>query len=125
MIDAILLYIGSGVIFLWGVAHLIPTRTVVEGFGDISTDNRRVVTMTWAAEGLTLCFLGILVFLFTALVGPNSQASLIAYYSAAAMLVAAAVLSAFTGARTSVLPMKICPFVKTGTAVLFVLGSLL
>jgi hypothetical protein len=33
--------------------------------------------------------------------------------------------TAFTGARTSVIWIKICPLVKTVVAILFILGSLL
>ena len=32
-------------------------------------------------------------------------------------------VTAFTGSRTPVLPMKMCPFIDTGVAALFVLGS--
>ena len=38
----------------WGVAHLFPTRSIVRGFGDIGTENRRVITMEWIFEGVTL-----------------------------------------------------------------------
>ena len=54
-----LLYIGSAIIILWGIAHIIPTRTIVDGFGDISEVDRKVITMELIAEGLTLIFLGI------------------------------------------------------------------
>lgn len=37
-----LLYIGSIVIILWGIAHVIPTKAIVNGFGEISEDNRSV-----------------------------------------------------------------------------------
>ncbi|MEW6059729.1 MAG: hypothetical protein AB1551_06265 [Actinomycetota bacterium] len=37
---------------LWGVAHAIPTRAVVAGFGAISEDNRRVITQEWLAEAI-------------------------------------------------------------------------
>jgi hypothetical protein len=39
-----LLYIGSIVIILWGIAYIIPTKAIVNGFGEISEDNRRVLT---------------------------------------------------------------------------------
>jgi hypothetical protein len=41
------------------------------------------------------------------------------------MLVVMAVLTALTGARTKIIPIKICPFVKLAVAVMFVLGSVL
>ena len=33
MINAVLLYVGSAVITLWGIAHIAPTKSVVGGFG--------------------------------------------------------------------------------------------
>jgi hypothetical protein len=50
MISDILLYVGAGVITLWGIAHIIPTKSVVNGFGQISQDNRRIITMGWVTE---------------------------------------------------------------------------
>lgn len=54
MTNAMLIYTGSAVIILWGIAHLIPTKAVVNGFEPVSEDNRRIITMEWMAEGLTL-----------------------------------------------------------------------
>ena len=121
----ILLYIGSAIIFVWGIAHIIPTRSVVKGFGEISEDNTKIITMEWAAEGITLCFIGVLVLLVTVIGGSQGAVSALVYRISAGMLVVMAVWTALTGARTSVIPIKICPFVKTAVAILFVLGSLL
>ena len=125
MIADILLYAGGGVITLWGIAHIVPTRAIVTGFGSISDDNKRIITMEWIAEGLTLVFIGVLVLLITILNGSQTPVSLNVFRISAAMLLAMAVLSLFTGARTSIIPVKICPIVKTGVAILFLLGSLL
>jgi hypothetical protein len=125
MLNEILLYTGSVVIILWGAAHIVVTKSVVSGFGEISADNRRIITMEWLDEGLTLCFIGLLV-LFTALWGGGpSPVSCIVYTMSAAMLLVLAGVSLFTGARTSIIPIKICPIVKTAVALLFVLGSML
>jgi len=121
----ILLYVGSAIIFVWGIAHIVPTRSVVKGFGEISEDNTKIITMEWAAEGITLCFIGVLVLLVTAIGGSQGAVSALVYRISAGMLVVMAVWTALTGARTSVIPIKICPFVKTAVAILFVLGSLL
>ncbi len=50
MINQILAYIGAGLTTLWGVAHLFPTKNVVADFGDISEDNRHIITMEWIVE---------------------------------------------------------------------------
>ena len=57
MINQTLFYLGSFFLFFWGVAHLIPTKFVVQGFGNISPDNRRIITMEWIVEGVFLIFL--------------------------------------------------------------------
>ena len=123
MISIIMLYVGSIVITLWGVAHIVPTKSVVRGFGPISQDNRRIITMEWIAEGLTLCFIGLLAMLITIWGGSQNQTSVIVYRASAVMLVIMAGLTASTGARTSIVPIKICPFVKTAVAILFFLGD--
>ena len=120
----LLLYVGAIVITLWGVAHIIPTRSVVNGFGAISADNKRIITMEWAAEGLALCFIGVLVLLVTALGGVQNAVSHIVFRTSAAMLVIMAGWTALTGAKTAILPIKICPLVKTTVAILFLVASL-
>jgi hypothetical protein len=121
----ILLYIGSAVLIIWGIAHIIPTKNVVSGFGTISDDNKRIITMEWVAEGLALCFIGLLVLLVIVLGDSQDEVSLIVYRASAGMLIAMAIWTALTGARTPIIPIKICPFVKTIVAILFILGSLL
>ena len=107
MLNEILLYVGSGLIILWGVAHLIPTKAIVAGFGSISEDNKRIITMESIAEGITLCFIGALVLLVTSLAGTQNQTAYIVYLACAVMLIVMAVLTAVTGARTAILPYTI------------------
>lgn len=121
----ILLYIGSAIIILWGIGHIIPTKSIVAGFGAISQDNKRIITMEWIAEGLTLCFVGLLVLIVTVFGGQQNPATVIVYRMAALMLIVLAGLSLMTGAKTSIVPIKICPIVKTVVAILFVLGSMM
>lgn len=120
-----LLYFGSSVIFLWGVGHLMPTKNIVSGFGSLGQDNARILTMEWIAEGLTLCFLGVLVALITFFIGQDRSATRLIVRACAAMLLLLAGLSALTGARTSILPMKLCPWIKSAVAILFVVASVL
>jgi hypothetical protein len=121
--STLLTYIGAGIIFLWGVGHLVPTRNIVRGFGSLGDDNRRIITMEWLAEGLTLCFIGVLAAVTQAVAGPGSLAATIVLWSCAAMLLVLATLSVFTGARTSILPMRLCPIVKSAAAVLFIAAT--
>jgi len=121
----IVLYVGSIAVTLWGIAHVLPTRSVVAGFGPMSRDNRRIITMEWIAEGLTLCFIGLLVLLVTALDGSQDSVSRHVYRISAVMLITMAGLTLLTGARTSIVPIKVCPIVKATVAALFLAGSVL
>jgi hypothetical protein len=125
MLNYLCLYASSIIIIVWGVAHIIPTQNVVAGFGSLTQDNKRILTMEWVAEGLALCFIGVLTFLVTFQASsPNTVATLV-YRTSAGMLVVMAIWTAVTGARTSIVPIKICPWVKTAAAVLLVLGTAL
>ena len=124
-IQASLFSAGSIAIFLWGVAHMVPTRKIVDGFGQLSPDNRRIITMEWLLEGATLCFLGALVAVVALDLGPIDPATRLVGRLAAAMLLIMAAISAFTGARTAVLPMRLCPLVKTAVALVWLVASIL
>ena len=124
MAQSIFLYTGSILILLWGIAHLFALKPVVKGFGELSRDNRLILTMEWLVEGLIFCFIGVLVLLITALTGSQQTTNKIVYLSSAAILLIFSVLSLFTGARTKEIPFKICPVIKTITAILFIISSL-
>jgi hypothetical protein len=125
MTNEILIYTGSVIIILWGIAHLIPTKAIVNGFGAISEDNKKIIAMESVAEGLTLIFLGLLPLLVTLLADARSQTAHIVYLACAVMLLVMALLTLFTGARTPAIWYKICPAVKTVVAVLFILSVML
>jgi len=81
--------------------------------------------MEWVAEGLAMCFIGALTLSITKSVGFPNPVSIIVYRASAGMLIAMAVLTGLTGARTSIVPIKICPYIKSTAAVLFLVGSAL
>ena len=122
MLNNILIYISSIIIIIWGIAHIIPTKSVAAGYGDISRDNTLILIMEWIAEGVTLIFVGTLTLLINILNGYQNPASLNVFRISATMLIIMAILTAFTGARTKVVFFKICPFVKTIAAVLLLLA---
>jgi hypothetical protein len=103
----------------------MPTRSVVKDFGEISKDNKLIITMEWIAEGLTLCFIGILVVIVAIFGGLENEVTHIVIRASAIMLIVMAFLSSATGARTSIMPMRLCPRIKAGVALLFVLGTVL
>jgi hypothetical protein len=123
--DAIfLLYLAALLTTVWGVAHLFPTKNVVKGFGDISLDNQRVITMEWINEGATLIFIGVLTAAVT-LVDPMSLAAHTVYWLAIGMLVVLSIISLFTGFKINFLPFRLCSIIFTGSAILIFLGMYL
>ncbi len=121
-----MLYAGAAIVILWGIAHVaVPTRSVVDGFGPISTDNRRTLLMEWLMEGVLLVFIGTLVILMTALTPQTGQPAVIVYRTCAAVLIVMAGISIFTGARTTILPMKLCPLIFLTVAALFLFPTIL
>ena len=124
MLDLIFLYVGSGLTIIWGVAHLFPTKSVVHGFGKITIDNKRIITMEWITEGVALIFIGALVGVVT-IVDPNHEVSTAVYTISVIGLVVLAMVSLFTGFRISFLPFRLCPFIFTFSAALIFFGGLL
>ena len=118
----LLLYIGSGLTALWGVSHLIPTKSVVHGFGDITADNKRVITMEWIVEGVSLIFIGLLVGTVS-IMDRGSMVSKAVYLLSSAELVALAIVSLFTGFKIGFLPYKLCPLIFTVSAALILFGG--
>ena len=114
--------IGACLTAFWGISHLFPTKNVVKGFGDISVDNKRIITMEWIIEGLALIFVGALVLVVTFAGEPLSVTARMVYRVSAVFLLAMAVLSLFTGARIKFLPFRLCPIIFTSSAVLILLG---
>ena len=116
-----LLYLAACLTTVWGVAHLFPTRNVVRGFGGISPDNRRVITMEWINEGATLIFIGALTAAVT-LIDPSSLLARAVYWLTIIMLNALSIISLFTGFRVNFLPYRLCPIIFTGSSILILLG---
>jgi hypothetical protein len=114
-------YLAGGLTAAWGVSHLIPTKNVVKGFGNISADNKRIITMEWITEGVTLLFIGELLVICTAINAAAADACGL-YWICAAVLVIMAVVSLFTGARVKLWPFKMCPVIFTLSAILIILG---
>ena len=106
------------------MAHLFPTRRVVAGFGQITADNLRTITMEWITEGLMLIFIGVLVAVVT-FIDRTSPVTRAVYWTTFVGLNAMSVLSVFTGFRNSHLAFKLCPFIFTGSSILIVVGSCL
>ena len=119
-----LAYIAAGIVFFWGVSHIMPTRQVVAGFGDISTDNRHIITMEWVAEGLSFIFVAALIVAVTWSSAAAESAEDLVYRVIPGFLLTIGVWTAMTGARTGVIWFKMCPVVMTVSSILLVIASL-
>jgi hypothetical protein len=121
VVNQILLYAGSAVVLVWGVAHLFPTKSVVRGFGDISLDNKRIITMEWIIEGVALIFIAAMVCCVT-YVDHTAKVSMAVYWLSFGMLNVLSIISLMTGFRIKFLPFKLCPAIFTGASILILLG---
>jgi hypothetical protein len=123
MTGRILLYLGAALPLLWGAAHLVPTRSILEGFGDSVPDNRRIVAMEWIGEGVALIFLGLFVFVVT-LIDPSTLQARAVYAVAFVMLNTLSLVSLFTGFKNGFILFKLCPVIFTASSLLILAGAL-
>lgn len=116
--------IGALLLIFWGIAHLLPTKNVVRDFGEISIDNRRIISMEWINEGAALIFIGVIVGVVT-VIDSSSGPSIAVYILSSLMLVSMSLISFFTGFKIKFIPFKLCPLIFLGSAVLITLGSII
>jgi len=121
MTGLIFLYISSALPLIWGIAHLFPTKNVVKGFGDISGDNKHIITMEWIIEGVSLIFIGILL-LCISIIDHTNVISRAIYWLSFGMLNALSVISFYTGFKVKFFAFKLCPFIFTGSSIFIFLG---
>ena len=119
-----LAYVAAGMVFLWGVSHIVPTRQVVAGFGEIGDDNRYIITMEWVAEGLSFMFVGVLLSVITWAGAAPEPAEDLVYRVVPGFLLTIGIWTAMTGARTGVIWFKMCPVVMTVASALLIGASL-
>ena len=108
--NPISLYIAAALTGVWGIAHLFATRGAVKGFGALSADNRRIITMEWIVEGVALISTAAFVAAATA-VDPGAAVSSAVYAVALGTLVVLAAVSLFTGFKVAFLPFRLCPVI--------------
>jgi hypothetical protein len=120
--NQVLLLAGALLTALWGIAHLFATKSVVKGYGDISADNKNIITMEWIVEGFCLIFIGVVVAIVT-LIDPQNEVSIAMYITSAIGLIVLAVISIFTGFKVKFIPFRLCPLIFTISAVLILVGA--
>ena len=120
----VLLFISSFFLVFWGIAHLFPTRNVIREFGQITTDNKRILAMEWINEGATLVFLGIIVLAIT-LADPAHSVSRLVFICIFGFLNVLSMISLFTGFKVNFVAYKVCPLIFTGSSILILLGGII
>jgi CHASE2 domain-containing sensor protein len=115
-----LLYVAGILTLLWGVSHLFPTASVVKDFGDISFDNKLIITMEWIVEGVALIFLGLLTIIVTK-TDTESKLAKNVYISIVGAFTLT-IVSLFTGFRISFIPFRLCPIIFSTSAILIIVG---
>jgi len=123
MANIILILIGAILTMVWGITHLFPTKNVVKDFGEISQDNKYIITMEWIIEGFSLIFIGLLVILIAFLGGVENTVSQHVFLICSIMLFALAVLSLFTGFKVNFIVFKLCPVIFTTSGILIIIGT--
>jgi len=116
------LYLAATMTAIGGIAHLFATKGVVAGFGTITPDNRRIITMEWIIEGVALISTAAFVAAAT-LVQPESAVSSAVYGIAIGTLIVLAIVSLFTGFRIAFLPFRLCPLIFGVSALLIAWGA--
>jgi hypothetical protein len=120
--NLVVLYIAAALTAVWGISHLFATKGVVKGFGDLTVDNRRIITMEWIAEGVALISTSVFVIVATA-IQPDAAVSTAVYAVAIGTLIVFAVVSLFTGVEIAFLPFRLCPIIFSASALLIALGA--
>lgn len=120
--NELLLYAASAIIAIWGISHIMATGGVVRGFGDISADNRNIITMEWIIEGVALISTAAFVAVTTAVQAGGPLATAV-YAVAVVSLIVLALVALFTGFKVNFLPFRLCPFVLTTSAAMIAIGA--
>ncbi|MGA1822995.1 MAG: hypothetical protein ACMUIG_10770 [Thermoplasmatota archaeon] len=110
-------------LILWGAAHLFPTKNVVKDFGEISRDNKLIITMEWIIEGFALIFMGALIAIIT-MVDHEALVSSWVYWFTIVSLIILSVISLFTGFRVKFIVFKLCPVIFSTAAIFILIGNI-
>ena len=115
-----LLYAGSILIIIWGIAHLIPTKSMLKVIGEISGDNNKIVSMEWVVEGVYIILIGLYVIVVTYVAGPEKVGSRIVYISSGLMLIIMTLWSLSKISKKSTKTMKACLFIKSAVGLIYI-----
>lgn len=122
--NAALAYLGSTLLVIWSIVHLLPTRAVVREFGQMDSDNVRQVIIGWVTEGLTLMFIGVMVLLLLIFKEPDNGATMMIMQITSGYLLVLAFVSYVVGNRTNLLPLSASPLIKCAVAAMYLSAAI-
>ena len=117
--------VGSLVLIVWGLAHIVPVRRILRGFGSLSRENERIVSSTWIGEGLALVFVGAVEGLvaYYGILGGALENKIA--YAGGAFLLALALIDLSTKARNPHFAMRLCPVILALVAGAYIASAVL
>ena len=115
-----LLYTGSILIIFWGIAHLIPSKSMLKVIRELSGDNNKIVMMEWIVEGISIIFIGMLVIIVTYITGTEKVGSRIVFLSSGTMLLILTLWSLSKISKKSAKTMKACLVIKSAVAFMYI-----
>jgi hypothetical protein len=121
--NRIMIYIGAALLILWGIWYLYCTQRIINGFGKLSPDNKKILTLGLITKGLFFIFLGIFT-VFSVIYG-FYYLSYIQLRMVVVMLIILAGLSLMTGINTKKYHMKFCPVVELMAAAMIFVGTII
>lgn len=122
--NAALAYLGSTLLVIWSIVHLLPTRAVVREFGQMDSDNVRQVIIGWVTEGLTLMFIGVMVLLLLIFKESDNGTTQMVMQITSGYLLVLAFVSYVVGNRTNLLPLSASPLIKCAVAAMYLSAAI-
>lgn len=95
----------------------------MKGFGDIGDENRRLITMEWIYEGITLIFAGLVTGAVSLIGDDTSTTATVVYISVAGLLLVMAVISLVTAGRNHFIAYRLCAPIFSGGAILLLVAA--
>jgi len=139
MVRDVLLILGAILIITCGSIHILLTKSVINGFTNMSEGNKKVTSMEWIIEGLFLYFIGTLVLIITFSRLAEEFVSKIVLGASFVLLMIMAILSLITVLNLRIddmtlqpkkkkiidIHLKSCPIIKFTSGILFLLANFL
>ena len=126
--DSAWLVTAAAILAIWGTAHLVSTPRVIASLHPDTPDTRRVITMEWLNEGLTLLFIAALLIGVVVLAaddtGVSGDTGRFVLGTVVVMLNVMSAISLATGFRVRFIAYRLCPAVFTGSSLLVVAALL-